>query len=186
MVGYVWSTKAQERGEDRPLKERDHFCLVAGTAVTTLLRGEVPIEDVRCGDRVLTRSGWHPVLASGRTARNVETVTVATTGKLLTGTPDHPVWTVERGWQRMDALRYGDTLVSCDPRSSSSGFGFAAVRVVSVTPTGRADVFNLAVDGAHEFFANRVLVHNCDALRYGSPCRTSLACRLTDPRKARP
>ena len=25
MVGYVWSTKAQERGEDKPLKERDHF-----------------------------------------------------------------------------------------------------------------------------------------------------------------
>lgn len=25
MVGYVWSKKAQERGEDKPLKERDHF-----------------------------------------------------------------------------------------------------------------------------------------------------------------
>lgn len=348
MTGYVWSKKAQDRGEDKPLKERDHFCLVAGSAVTTLLRGDVPIEDVRCGDRVLTRSGWHPVLASLRTARNVETVTVATTGRSLTGTPDHPVWTVERGWQRMDALRYGDTLLSCDPRSSSStasssgatrnrpagptgstsrraratasaawaaftrncgspltvrsrtaatsttptstpsttrsttssasprtstlrrttsawwsaarrtlrrlwpwsgqpsgiaalkvrrgtsttasepgtvdnlgmppvssaaprtsrsipagsartaarahGAGLPAsttssghasaapipssptattrpgsvvVRVVSVTPAGRADVFNLAVDGAHEFFANGVLVHNCDALRYG-------------------
>lgn len=25
MVGYVWSKKAQDRGEDKPLKERDHF-----------------------------------------------------------------------------------------------------------------------------------------------------------------
>lgn len=29
-----------------------------------------------------------------------------------------------------------------------------------------ADVYNLTVDAAHEFFAGGVLVHNCDALRY--------------------
>lgn len=29
-----------------------------------------------------------------------------------------------------------------------------------------ADVYNLTVDGDHEFYANGVLVHNCDALRY--------------------
>jgi hypothetical protein len=29
-----------------------------------------------------------------------------------------------------------------------------------------ADVYNLTIDAAHEFFANGVLVHNCDALRY--------------------
>jgi hypothetical protein len=28
------------------------------------------------------------------------------------------------------------------------------------------DVYNLTVDGAHEFYANGILVHNCDALRY--------------------
>lgn len=30
----------------------------------------------------------------------------------------------------------------------------------------RRDVYNLTVEGAHEFYANGVLVHNCDALRY--------------------
>lgn len=30
----------------------------------------------------------------------------------------------------------------------------------------RRSVYNLQIDGAHEFFANGVLVHNCDALRY--------------------
>lgn len=29
-------------------------------------------------------------------------------------------------------------------------------------------MFNLSVDGAPEFFANGVLVHNCDAERYGA------------------
>jgi hypothetical protein len=28
------------------------------------------------------------------------------------------------------------------------------------------DVYNLTIDGAHEFYANGVLVHNCDATRY--------------------
>jgi hypothetical protein len=28
---------------------------------------------------------------------------------------------------------------------------------------GTATVFNLAVEGEHEFFANGILVHNCDA-----------------------
>ena len=31
---------------------------------------------------------------------------------------------------------------------------------------GRAPVFNLTVEGEHEYYANGVLVANCDALRY--------------------
>lgn len=31
----------------------------------------------------------------------------------------------------------------------------------------RADVYNLSIQGPPEFFANGVLVHNCDATRYG-------------------
>jgi hypothetical protein len=39
------------------------------------------------------------------------------------------------------------------------------VSVVSVRGvTGKAAVYNLTVEDAHEFFANGVLVHNCDAL----------------------
>jgi hypothetical protein len=38
--------------------------------------------------------------------------------------------------------------------------------VVKRCDAGRADVYNLTVEGEPEFFANGVLVHNCDALRY--------------------
>lgn len=43
----------------------------------------------------------------------------------------------------------------------------APVRVLSIS-AGMAPqpVFNLTVADAHEYFANGVLVHNCDALRY--------------------
>jgi len=32
----------------------------------------------------------------------------------------------------------------------------------------KEDVYNLTVDDSHEFFANGVLVHNCDAFVYGA------------------
>jgi len=42
--------------------------------------------------------------------------------------------------------------------------GIAPVRVLSVTDSGQAPVYNLTVQGANEFFAEGVLVHNSDAL----------------------
>lgn len=44
----------------------------------------------------------------------------------------------------------------------------AHIRVLRVEALHRdAEVFNITVDGEHEFFANGVLVSNCDAARYG-------------------
>jgi hypothetical protein len=42
----------------------------------------------------------------------------------------------------------------------------APVRALRVTAIGRRSVFNLQVEGAHEYFANGLLVHNCDGYRY--------------------
>jgi hypothetical protein len=38
--------------------------------------------------------------------------------------------------------------------------------VSTVLDAGIAEVYNLEVAGPHEYFANGVLVSNCDALRY--------------------
>lgn len=89
----------------------------------------------------------------------------------------------ERGTQSTDA---GPGKVAPRPRSSATPVGlstrlssplahvFAPMRaklesyVVGVRPKGTADVFDLTVEGEHEFFANGVLVHNSmDAIRYG-------------------
>jgi hypothetical protein len=40
------------------------------------------------------------------------------------------------------------------------------VHVVRVCDAGRGTVYNLTVAGPHEYFANGILVSNCDALRY--------------------
>lgn len=42
----------------------------------------------------------------------------------------------------------------------------APVHVLRTSPLGRHLVYNLSVAGAREYFANGVLVSNCDALRY--------------------
>lgn len=71
--------------------QHDDACFVAGTLISTE-RGEVPIEQVTCSDRVLTRSGYARVLSSECTGiRKVISVT-ARNGAVLTGTPNHPVF----------------------------------------------------------------------------------------------
>jgi hypothetical protein len=44
----------------------------------------------------------------------------------------------------------------------------ATTRVISVRPAGRADVFNLTVEPTHVYYAEGVLVSNCDMVRYAA------------------
>lgn len=98
--------------EDADTTADDHICLIAGTLVATR-RGEVPIELVTTSDEVMTRRGWRRVLASGLTGVSRPVVTLATSdGRLVTVTPNHPVWTENRGWVAADGLRYSDILVT--------------------------------------------------------------------------
>ena len=93
-----------------PASGYDH-CFVAGTMVTTSI-GDVPIEDVNVGDEVLTRNGYRKVLASGISGVDQQTVTVKTLYSSITCTPNHKVFTLNRGFVPVDALRYNDDLLS--------------------------------------------------------------------------
>jgi len=109
-------------------------CLIAGTLIETL-RGSVPIEDVRVGDLVLTRNGYRPVKWSGVSGFVNELIVARfANGAMIVGTVDHPVWTENRGWVELAAIRgsrYNDgrRILSCQndvmiPRwLSSMGFG---------------------------------------------------------------
>lgn len=108
-----------DKPEDVDDGQEDHPCFVAGTLVETG-RGRVPIQSVRPGDDVLTRHGYRAVLASGSTRCAMPVVRVRfSNGSLLVGTPDHPVFTT-RGRVRLDGLRYGDRMIPCGVRLSSS------------------------------------------------------------------
>lgn len=84
-------------------------CVITGTMIDTTT-GPVPIEKIRVGDRVLTRSGYREVL---RTHDNGSkpTVTVTTeSGRSVTLTADHEVWT-SSGW--VEAARLVPGSVVC-------------------------------------------------------------------------
>lgn len=123
---------------DKPGKDKtvgvDHGCLVAGTMVETD-SGPAPIESIRLGHRVRTREGWMPVSDAAMTNPRAAVGTVAfSNGAEIKGTGDHPVWTAERGWVRLDALRYGDTVVACHERACASR-STASTSTDTPTPT---------------------------------------------------
>ena len=73
--------------------------------------------------------------------------------------------------------RESTTKIDCAPEQNAespsgsiatrgSSIALGAVRLLSIGPAGKQPVFNLEVEGAHEFVANGILVHNCDCARY--------------------
>ena len=70
-----------------------------------------------------------------------------------------------RGWTTRNGI--APAAARSLPSTSTALPETAHARVLSVADTGKsARVYNLKVDGEPEFFANGILVHNCDALRY--------------------
>lgn len=167
---YIWDP-ACRKGE-RPLKQDDHGCLSAGTMVLTD-KGEVAIENVRAGCNVWTRDGWKPVVAAGLTSYAAKVHRIEfDNGSELIATGDHPIWTEQRGFARVDELEY-DAITLCieDDKCKLSKSTFrpnhVLARVLRVNRMQCAvPVFNLTVKDCPEFFANGILVHNCDAMRY--------------------
>lgn len=93
--------------ECRRVRFWDRACLVAGTMVETD-RGQVPIEKVRAGDRVLTRVGYRAVTWSGKTKEVSELVEVrCSNGSVIAGTADHPLWVEGQGWVELVSVRCG-------------------------------------------------------------------------------
>jgi hypothetical protein len=131
-------------------------CFAAGTPVATQL-GQVPIESLRIGDRVLAQDAdsgelsFKPVL--GTTVRPpVEMVLVTTTRGELRTTRGHPFWIVGKGWRMAKELQVGDHVVSLG--------GTAEVTALAKQPPQPA--YNLIVADFGTYFVGngRILVHD--------------------------
>ena len=176
-------------GEDLDSRSEDHACLAPWTKVWTK-RGDIPIKDVTPGDEVMTRGGWAAVSAAGCTAMEREIVWLPFDigheyGGSLDCTEDHLVMTM-RGWVKAGDVEMTDWLLDRDgvPRPSilrpqslrHPGDSWVAIQRGKPRPEGEkaalrtgltSPVYNLSVEGDfHEFYAEGLLVHNCDALRY--------------------
>lgn len=139
-ASYVWDPKAQKKGEDKPIKQNDHACLIAGTLITTKY-GDKPIEMVTRGDVVLTRTGWRRVLASSMTAHNAPVYKVTlSNGTQFTGTINHPVWVNGVGWRAIGNLQKGD--IVCLKASALNLPGLSSV-VIPRRLEGNAEYISL-------------------------------------------
>jgi len=145
--------------------DRADACLIATTDVTTA-RGDVELQHITTGDKVLTREGYYPVSWAGMTKGSAEVYTVEfSDGTTIVATAEHPILVINSpvtglgGWTRVDELTFGNEIVCHDPYRIGRP---EEVFVISATANEeRVPVYNLHVDGPHEFYANGILVHNC-------------------------
>ena len=150
-LGYNGTEPDQLRGPEFDTA----WCFIAGTLVETD-NGAKRIEQVLNGCKVRTRTGFHNVAANGSRTTAVGAVSFSN-GQTLVGTPDHPVYTAN-GWTKLSDLQNGDVVCAINV---SNG---AASVVSTWRPMGQQRVYCLSVDGDREYFANGILVHNCDEL----------------------
>jgi hypothetical protein len=139
---------------------KDLACLAKYSKILIKDRGSIPISEVAVGDFAATRSGWKKVAGAMLTRRDAELRRcVFVTGGELVATPDHRIWTATRDWIEMKDVVRGDVLLGHDCGDGSKSNKLMTIAHVEDAPS--CNVYDLAVEDAHEFFADGVLVHNC-------------------------
>jgi intein/homing endonuclease len=134
-------------------------CFIAGTKIT-LSNGEYKnIEYIKVGDEVLTYNEQLKVTEIGVVgdfkSHNVNSVIDVTfdNANLTTTTSEHPFFVKNKGWVEAKNLIIGDVCINDDNGEST---------IVSVKHYEKeCKVYNLlSVSNNHNFFANKILVHN--------------------------
>jgi PBSX family phage terminase large subunit len=113
-IGYKFpeiSMDDKKNPDEKPVKKDDHAmdsCFVAGTLIETN-KGQIPIEKIRVGNKVLTREGYKKVIDWGMTNKEATVYTVKfSNGSSIKATGNHPVRVDGKGFVPVDSLRYGD------------------------------------------------------------------------------
>lgn len=153
--------KMKKNGEVEDTPEKSHpwsdECVIAGTMIATPT-GEVPIESLRVGDVILSHDGPDTVTAVGSRVKPTITLTLSN-GVSITCTPDHPFAVNNHTcFLQAEALDNNSMLIGLSTT--------APLRVIRSSSGESARVYNLTTGRTHMYYANGVLVHNCDALQY--------------------
>jgi len=134
-------------------------CFLPDTPLRTADGTELPISEVRQGDRLLAFTPDGSVVAA--TVRQVlthdvdEYLIVRTGNMVLQVTPEHPFYVGDGTFKTLEALQPGDTVYAYD------GSGLNPQRIESIEAVrAPVRVYNLMTDAPHTFFANGIAVHN--------------------------
>lgn len=147
-------------------------CVAKGMVIEVLRDGAqprgVPIEDVKIGDLVYSYTALgdlriKPVVAAWSNGRKRVVRVNWTTGErqrlgFVDLTPEHLVRGMYGSWVPASELRAGDNVLSL----SRGVPQVHAILSVEWLPD-EVEVFDLTVDGTHNFIANEICVHNCHA-----------------------
>lgn len=110
-------------------------CMVLGTQIATST-GYRRIEDIVAGDQVMTRHGMRYVTGSWDMGLQPTVEVTFGSGRRISCTPWHPIWTDSHGWVRADSLtpglHVGAALVAVTP---PFGVPTLALRTAKSAPT---------------------------------------------------
>ncbi len=139
------------------LTGRGAHCFVKGTRVR-VIGGTTPIEEIEVGDSVLSHGAdgleMRDVVAVKRSKGvGIYRITTAS-GRVVEATGDHPFFVQGEGYIPASLLTSGDMLLCCVRE------GHDYVRMVERVRETET-VYDIQVEGNHNFFANDILVHNC-------------------------
>ncbi len=97
----------QEYGE--PVHDANCHCFIKGTNILTST-GKKRIEDIKIGEYVMTPTGSKKVFNAGYTGMKTVYEILFSNNKKLNVTGNHPIKTKNRGYIRVDKLRYDDII----------------------------------------------------------------------------
>ena len=97
--------------------DKHNHCIAEGALVTTIA-GDIPIENIKIGDLVLTRAGYKKVLFAGPVGYDRPIVEVKTEDRSIKCTPDHRLFLEKKGFTFADALRYNDSILTLKKEES--------------------------------------------------------------------
>jgi hypothetical protein len=153
-------------------KSPDHICFSGDTLIATQ-RGMVRIDSIVPGDLAFTRNGLREIENAWCTGE-FETHEYQINGMKVRSTDNHPVITMD-GKKEISSLTQKDIVLMGFPE-------YKPVRAhVERNSGGRIEkVYNLTVKGDHEYFANGLLVSNCDSADYATHRVISSNTEFTD------
>ena len=126
--------------------------------------GEIPIENLQVGDRVLSRNEFDPngevdeKIVEDVFVRSAPILNVVVRGRVIRTTSEHPFWVDGKGWTAAGELKAGDQLLGADK---------SKLPVESVSETEDTEtVYNFRVADWHTYFVGdkgwdfEIWVHN--------------------------
>ena len=193
-IGYPYIFFKDNVNRNKPQVYKDHklditnsnLCLSPDTLVDVRLNGEemtVPLiavdaffhlggyeslEVLSC-ETVTGKKEYKTVTNSAKMASDAETVTVKVGNHHVVSTPDHKFFTVNRGYVEARKLAADDELLLDTGERGHP----------TVEPGSTTDVYDITVEGHHNFFANGVLVHNCSEILLPVSQEESFVCVLS-------